>query len=185
MDFGCGFGLEALQFARMKNKVILADIVRENIWVAQRTLSVYNYFPYAKYVIPTNVPFFSDLDYLIDIFYANGVLHHTPKAREILSEVRDYLSEEGEVRLMLYSDRGWKWATKTDPGSIYDDVTKHPLYPRFVRRFDSVGNYADWYNREKIEYRFGDMYEIKRLDYITKKNNFSGQYLTVTLIPRT
>lgn len=147
IDFGCGSGLEAAQFAP-KNRVILADINQKSIDAAKRLVGD---VPTA--LISDEYPFFDCEKF--DIFYSNGVLHHTPKFREILKRATELLNPGGEIRLMLYSDIGWKNAGE-DP----------------VKYFDEVGSYADWYNREKLEEAVGDFLEITFCEYITSNNGY-------------
>src|SRR5881296_4309055 len=41
LDFGCGVGLEALQFARAGNDIVVADIVADNVMLAERVLKAH------------------------------------------------------------------------------------------------------------------------------------------------
>jgi SAM-dependent methyltransferase len=109
-----------------------------------------------------------------DVFHCNGVLHHIPWARQIMERAHEILRPGGVVRLMVYSDHGWREATSTEPP---DDVTTHPLHQQFVRAFDHVGEYADWYSRDRIEQRFGDLFTVERCEYLTP----TGQYLAAVL----
>ena len=171
-DFGCGFGIESLQFCNNNNNVIIGDINQSTLELAERVLNIYNHKPLQKILITNEPPFFK-LNHKIDIFYSNGVLHHTPKIREILLEAANNLTADGEIRLMLYSDIAWKTRTKTDiPKDYNKSITLYPNYIRFVRGMDGVGNYADCYNKEKIEFLFGDFLKIKKIVYITSTKDF-------------
>jgi hypothetical protein len=44
---------------------------------------------------------------------------------------------------------------------------------------DDVGEYADWYSREKLEYRVKDLLTVKEFNYIT----LDGRYATAILEP--
>lgn len=147
LDFGCGVGLEALQF-QAKNKVMVADINQESLDVAKRLLGNVK-----SYLISNEAPYFTCPKY--DVFYANGVLHHTPKFREILERAVELLKPNGEIRLMLYSDIGWENAGP-DP----------------VSYFDEVGDYADWYNKDKLEQLVGDFLDVYFCEYITSNNGY-------------
>jgi len=177
MDFGCGIGIEAREFAKSGNHMILADIVQNNIMLAQRVLELDGYASLVT-MVNEEAPFFSVPP--IDIFYANGVLHHTPLFREILQCAVAALAPGGEVRLMLYSDKGWTFATDTPPPPIEANVCDHESFAVFVRKFDGVGHYANWFNREKIEYLVGDFLTVERCDYICDND----RYLVATLKPK-
>src|SRR5258708_6545824 len=68
LDFGCGIGLEALQFAP-KNDVIVADIVDPNVRLAQRVVGLFGY-------ATTPAAIFGEAPFVdvgqVDIFYSNG-----------------------------------------------------------------------------------------------------------------
>jgi SAM-dependent methyltransferase len=166
LDYGCGFGIEALQFCKSGNEVVLSDIHLTNVEAAKRVLRISGYEP----AEPGKV----------DIFYSNGVLHHTPHIREILKEAVKNLNPGGEIRLLLYSDRAWTIKTGSVLPPIEADVTEHPCFPVYVRAMDAVGEYADWYNREKLEMRVGDFLEVLDFNYITP----NGIYATTHLRPR-
>jgi SAM-dependent methyltransferase len=164
-DYGCGFGIEALQFCRSGNSVHVSDIFPSNIQAAERVLRISGYEPLPKCKV--------------DIFYSNGVLHHSPKIREILKEAVENLNPGGEIRLLLYSDKAWTWATNAPLPGITEDISKHPAFQRFTRVMDEAGDYADWYNQEKLEMRVGDFLKVEKFNYIMK----NGIYATVILRP--
>lgn len=171
-DFGCGYGIESLQFLNNNNQVIIGDINNSTLIIAERVLNIYHKNILDKILVENNSPYFK-LNTKIDIFYSNGVLHHTPNIREILLEAVKYLNQDGEIRLMLYSDIAWKTRTKTDPPRNYNvSITTHPKYNSFLRKMDAVGLYADWYDKSKIETLFGDFLILKKFLYITSTKDF-------------
>lgn len=183
LDFGCGFGIESLQFAKTGNNVILADINQSSLDTATRCLNVNGFKSLQTVLVSGEEPFF-DLEgqnLAYDIFYSNGVLHHTPRFREILKRACDNLTDDGEIRLMLYSDVGWVTATNEFLPEVYEDVTRHTSFWKFVRFFDEVGTYADWYNREKLEHVVGDFLDVVFCEYITNDD----RYLVCTLKKKT
>lgn len=178
MDFGCGMGIESLQFARAGNRIIPADIVSDNVLLATRVLKLFGFDADTTVNVRGDSPFFT-LDGPIDIFYSNGVLHHTPRIRDILSRAREVLAPGGEARLMLYSDKGWMHFVPGPLPAIQESVTDHPGFKKFVRAFDSVGAYADWYSREKISWLTKGLFRVEKYSYITK----CQWYCAVTLKP--
>jgi len=185
LDYGCGFGMESLQFAKKGNIVIASDISDANLSVARRLMNLHGYSSTVMFMkVSVAYPYIIQPLPPIDVFYANGVLHHTPHATDILKEIKRFLSHDGEVRLMLYSDIGFKWATGELPTDPKQDITEHPKFKQFVARFDGTGSYADWYNLEKINVRFGEDYTIDKFNYIAEVNNTFGIFCTVTLIPK-
>lgn len=176
IDFGCGIGLEALQFARRDNYITLVDTNVSSVLLARRVLRL-DGFEANTAVAHSSPSYFRPTDWC-DIFYMNGVLHHIPYDVELLNWVWNFLNPGGEVRLMLYSDVGWRVATGTPPpgGRAVD----HPLGQRFVDFFDGQCTYSDFYSRERLEQRFGHAYEIAAFEYITPDE----RYCTATLVPR-
>lgn len=176
LDFGCGFGIEALQFAKLGNKISIADISKKNLEACTRVLIAHGYYPEQVILVDGEYPFFQSEK--VDIFYANGVLHHTPKIREILQRVLGVLQPGGEARLMLYSDVAWRIMVGGDPPT--GNSLKHPGWPLFVRKMDAVGHYADWYDEEKIRRTVDGLYNMVDFNHITQTN----QYCTTTLVPK-
>ena len=160
LDFGCGFGIEALQFAKSGNEVILADIHKSSLMAAKRVLNVSGYDP-KTYLLEKNKKF----DIPCDIFYSNGVLHHTPFIREILE-----WSNAPECRLMLYSDNAWRNATGTEPDRTIP-VKDSPHFEQFVAAMDrrTTSDYADWYDEEKLKETVKDLYTVEEFYYIADK----------------
>lgn len=175
LDFGCGLGLEALELARGGCRVSLADLSAGNLAVAERVLGLFEYGSVSHYLISDQTPFVDCVPSSFDVFYCNGVLHHIPWARQIMEMAHSLLRPNGEVRLMVYSDLGWWQATNTEPPA---DVTSHPSFERFVRHFDEVGDYADWYNAAKLRSQFGDLFDIVRYEYLTPEHIYFAAVLT-------
>lgn len=179
LDFGCGVGIESLEFALSDNDVIVSDIVPENMQLAVRVVSLYGKnvrTAEAKW----NAPYVDLPSDSIDIFYLNGVLHHIPYAHDLIKESLKWLRPRGEIRAMLYSDRGWAKYVKSPVPAFDSDVTKHPDFQRFLRIFDRVGYHADWYSRERLEWRFGDLVDITMYEYITDDD----RYCVARMIPK-
>ena len=109
----------------------------------------YNIFNKIK--ISNEFPFF-EYNGKIDIFYSNGVLHHTPKIAEILSRVSKILKEDGEIRLMLYSEKAYTIYADSKLPPIEEDIRESKYFDKFVKAMDNVGSYADWYSEDKIKY---------------------------------
>lgn len=180
LDFGCGVGVEALELALAGNRVSLADISADNLHLAARVLQLYGErIPHQTginiHLAWDEPPYIEAETESFDVFHCNGVLHHIPWARPIMERAHALLRPGGTARLMLYSDKGWRQATgDSEPP---DEVTKHPQFQQFVRYYDLVGEYADWYSQARLEARFGDLFAIERCEYLTP----TGQYLAAVL----
>ncbi len=179
LDYGCGFGIESLQFARNGCDVICGDINPESVGAAVRVLSAFGHEPRSA-MIREDAPFFPDTPLEYDVFYSNGVLHHTPFISDILRASLRGLRGDGEIRLMLYSDRAWVAKVGGPLPGIDKDVRSHPKFRRFVRAMDGPhSTYADWYSPEKVGARLPFLRVIS-YDYIAK----GGIYCALILAPR-
>lgn len=170
LEFGCGIGLEAMQLARNGNRVTVSDIHPENVTLAQRVCSLYGQEA-AGVLLSTDPPrIFPRSDpQLFDVFYASGSLHHSPHPVPVMRQAAWLLRPDGEARLMLYSDRGWRIATGTEPPAV---ASEHPAFQTFLRFFDSVGEWADWYDADRLEQRFGQWFTLERFSYLTSDDRY-------------
>lgn len=181
LDFGCGVGLEALELQDAGNRVSLADISGSNLSLAYRVLSLSQNRPATvdTYLVIDEQPYISCPDGTFDVIHCSGVLHHIPWAREIVERFHDMLRPGGEVRLMLYSDYGWCVATGNRNPPHWTAMAKDlDGFERFVRYFDSVGEYADFYTRDKLMNWFGDLFDVDDFAYLTEDARFCAAVLT-------
>jgi 2-polyprenyl-3-methyl-5-hydroxy-6-metoxy-1,4-benzoquinol methylase len=170
LDFGCGVGLESLELAKAGNRVSIADISESNLDVAERVMDLFGFAKAGRYLVTNEHPFIDAPENSFDVFHCNGVLHHSRKPREIMERAHELLRPGGEARLLLYSDRGWRIATEAPlPSGPVDEDSN---FERFVRYYDEVGYYADWYNRDKLVRMFGDLFDIVKFSYITKDHRY-------------
>lgn len=173
LDYGCGVGAEALVYAQAGNRLTVADIVAENVELAHRVLHLHGHD--AGRALISDTPPLTELPRSsFDVIHCSGVLHHIPWARETVEHFAELLRPGGEVRLMLYSDQGWRLATATEPP---EDASAHPLFDQFVHYFDAVGVYADWYDQTRIESRFGDLFSVERFAYLTPNRRYCAAVL--------
>lgn len=173
LDFGCGIGLEALRYAENGNRVTVADISRENVELAQRLLALHGVTA-AGIVLDERRNFLpAEAFHLI---VASGVIHHIPEPERVLRGMASWLKPDGQVRMMVYSDKAWRLATRSRPpreGSIED----HPDFERFWRHWDAVGGYADWYDEQRLRERFGEWFQVAWCEPITRDEEYLGAIL--------
>lgn len=172
LDYGCGVGIEALQYARAGNDVVIADISRNNVRLAMRVLELEGFQVGAFYItedIPVNGLFGK-----FDVIHCAGVLHHIPDPVPVVTEMARQMNDDGELRLMVYSDEAWRIATDSEPP---DEVLEHPRFNRFWTHWDAVGGYADWYDRERLEDRFGHLFSVERYEPLTRNGAYVGAVL--------
>lgn len=170
LDYGAGAGFEALQYARAGNIVRLADISRDNLRVATKTLLVNGYTPGDIHQIRARSPFIYTKR-IVDVVHCSGVLHHIPNPVPVVRRFSEILASNGELRLMLYSDKAWTISTGTEPPEV---VEGHPKALRFAQAWDAVGAYADWYDADRLEKRFGRWFLLERYEELTVNGAYIG-----------
>jgi len=175
LDFGCGVGVEALELSIAGNFVALADLSEDNGWLAARVLALYDQLPTNVHLVSDRYPYVDSPSGSFDVFYCNGVLHHVRWPRAIVKRAHELLRPSGEIRLMVYSDVGWRIATGTEPPR--DATERHARFDQFVRFFDDVGDYADWYDSAKLTTWFGDLFDVERCEYLTPDGRYLGAVL--------
>lgn len=181
LDFGCGFGLESLQLVRRGCRVTLVDINESSTRLAARMITAHGLggSVAATCVATDAAPYFESPAGPVDVFYSCGVLHHVPYPREILLRACELLAPGGEIRLMLYSDKGWEITTGSPCPPVDDDTSKNPLAPKFRASFDCVGRWADWYSAARLEHLFGDFLTVTEWEYLTRDGAFAAAKLVV------
>ena len=176
LDFGCGTGIEALQYSRAGAFVVVADINAASVQLAVRVLRLFGFSAAGFFVMRGDGPL-ATTGWQFDVVHMSGVLHHIPDPVPVVAEAATWLEPGAELRLMVYSDAGWRDITGTEPSA---DVTDHPQRMTFVRHFDAVGDWADWYDEARLAQRFGEWFDVRDVRYITP----NGHYLTARLVRR-
>ena len=175
LDYGCGTGIEALQYAKAGNHVILADIAPSNVTLASRVLALFGYGDSISGIFLRENPPRADIAFdHLDVVHCAGVLHHIEDAESAVAEIANWLKPGGELRLMVYSDVSWRRATDTAPPK---DVRKDPRFEQYVKAMDGVGEYADWYDRTRLVQRFGDFLTLARCEYLDANLGYIGAVL--------
>ena len=176
VDFGCGLGIDACSFTMHGAQVTLADMHPKMLLVAQYTMiAKTSFIPNRLMVISLRWPYFIIKD--VDLFWSLGVLHHTPHIGKILERMCGSLRAGGECRIVLYSDRRWEEMMGEPVPS--EPTWKHPRFDEFVKKCDTVGQYADWYNAEKIAALVEPFGELVSCEYLCR-----GQMVGAVIKPK-
>lgn len=170
LDYGCGMGIESVQYARSGNRVVIADINEDTVLLAARVMNLYGLERVWQFVIDMEFPFLALDEGEFDMIVMNGVLHHIEDPVPVVREMHRWLAPGGELRVLVYTDRGWRMATGTEPP---EDVTDHPERETFVRWGDAVGDWADWYDRDRLEQRFGEWFTVREWHYVTPDDRYA------------
>ena len=89
LEVGCGIGTDTINFARAGAKVTAIDYSEKSLDIARRRAEVYgldiDFYKANAEDISRLVPV---EDY--DLVYSFGVIHHTPRPRRVVSEIRKW-----------------------------------------------------------------------------------------------
>ena len=89
-------GTESLALARLGNTMSIADISTDILDFVERVLALYGFAVKHKILVEGAWPYFTVPDGdAIDVFYPNGVLHHTPAMPYIMKRAAEFLRPGG------------------------------------------------------------------------------------------
>ncbi len=109
LEIGCGIGTDTINFARAGAQVTAVDLSGESLKLAQARAEVFG--------LHDRITFYQGnaerLSQFVpsgpyDLVYSFGVIHHTPYPDRVVSEIKNYLRPDGELRIMLYSKVSYK-----------------------------------------------------------------------------
>jgi SAM-dependent methyltransferase len=161
LDFGCGIGLEARRLARAGNSVIVADINPHSAGLACYVLELAGITAEIRYIYGDD-PYVSGATF--DVFFSNGVLHHIPYAADVLAWAGRVLPDNGEMRLMVYTDKARDRAIAQGKD--------------FAASMDFFGAHCDWYDEAKMAGILPAGWTLDRWEYIT----MDGAYATARVV---
>lgn len=176
LDYGCGVGLEALQYSKRGNRVWIADISEDNIKLARRVLALEGHAPEGSFLVKEKDPIITPVE-PFDVIHCVGVLHHIPNPEPVVEAMASWLVSDGELRLMVYSDKAWTIATGTDPPPHVEDS---PHFDVYWQHWDPIGGYADWYDCKRLASRFGKWFTVLTCEPLTQY----GEYLGAVLVKK-
>ena len=108
LEIGCGLGTEAINFARHGADLTVIEVSQESLDIAKKRFKVYGL--HAHFILGNA----EDLDILLsgqekfDLIWSFGVIHHSPHPDKILDQCKNFLKDDGELRIMVYSKISYK-----------------------------------------------------------------------------
>lgn len=108
LEIGCGLGTEAINFARHGADLTVMEISQESLDLAKKRFEVYGLK--AHFILGDA----EALEILLagqekyDLIWSFGVIHHSPHPEVILKKCNDFLKDDGELRMMVYSKISYK-----------------------------------------------------------------------------
>ncbi len=109
LEIGCGIGTDTINFARAGAQVTAVELSEESLKVARQRAEVMGVADRITFYVANA----EELSHVVpiepyDLVYSFGVIHHTPDPRRAALEMMQYLSPQGEMRVMIYAKYSWK-----------------------------------------------------------------------------
>jgi 2-polyprenyl-3-methyl-5-hydroxy-6-metoxy-1,4-benzoquinol methylase len=141
LDFGCGLGQDGVYFTKTLDiKVDYADIVLSNIKLVSRYSKIWGIKTNGIYISDDPKKFiFPDI---YDAIFSNGVLHHTPEAKEIIWNLRKFLKSDGLFICMLYTKKSFQ-ETKSK------NINEYAILSESIAPI--INPYSDFYTLDKAK----------------------------------
>lgn len=117
LEIGCGIGTDTIRFARAGAQVTSVDLSPRSVDIARQRAAVYGVSD--RVTIHNGnaeeLPSFLPVE-TYDLVYSFGVIHHSPHPERIIGHLRQYMSPQSELRLMVYSRVSYKlfWIMRED-----------------------------------------------------------------------
>jgi len=171
LDFGCGLGQDGVYFSKTLGvEVTFADIVESNVRLTERYSRIWS-IPTKSIYINTDPKEFRFPE-VYDLIFANGVLHHTPQAREIVENLTRFLKPKGMFICMLYTPKHFK-------SRRVKTIEEYALVSEGTAPLPNP--YTDYYTLEKAKKLFKDFSLINHWAthngkfgwYVWKKNKIT------------
>lgn len=99
LEVGCGAGYDAWEFCRHGADYTGIDLTPENPPLTRRHLALFGFAPPVLRGDAEALPF---RDNSFDVYFSNGVLHHTPDLPACLAEARRVLAPGGRLMVAVY-----------------------------------------------------------------------------------
>jgi ubiquinone/menaquinone biosynthesis C-methylase UbiE len=106
IEVGCGMGTDLLQFARGGAKVTGVDLTPRSVEISRHRFRLYEMPGDFSLSDAERLPF---ADNSFNVFYSNGVLHHTPETEAAIREAHRVLKPGGTAKVMLYYRNSWNY----------------------------------------------------------------------------
>jgi 2-polyprenyl-3-methyl-5-hydroxy-6-metoxy-1,4-benzoquinol methylase len=121
LEIGCGIGTDTVSFARAGAHVTAVELSEASAALARTRAQVYGLGDRVT-VHVGNAEALPDVlpRQTFDLVYSFGVVHHSPHPRRIVEHIRDYMTPESELRLMLYSRVSYKLFSIMKEEGVWD-----------------------------------------------------------------
>ena len=107
LEIGCGLATAGINFARYGADYTGVELSTESLNLAKKRFEVYglegNFYQGNAEYLSQFLP--KEKYHLV---YSWGVIHHTPHPKNVIEEIKKYLTKNGTLKIMLYASDSWK-----------------------------------------------------------------------------
>ena len=168
LEIGCGIGTVAVNFVRNGADYTGVELSQKSLDITKKRFEVYGikgrFYCGNAEELDTFLPIET-----YDLVYSFGVIHHTPHPYKIVENIRKYMNDRSEFRLMLYAEDSWKDIMinagidqpEAQEGCPIANVYSREDVERLLRNYDSVKIEQDHIFPYIIEKYINYEYEIQ------------------------
>lgn len=183
LEVGCGMGTDLLQFARGGAKCTGVDLTPRSVEISRSRFELYGVPGSFCLSDAERLPFG---DQSFDVYYSNGVLHHTPETAKAVDEAYRVLKPGGTAKVMLYHRNSWGyWVDLVGKqgiyrGELFRGVSTAELMSKYVEYNESGGRpLVKVYSRSEARQMFSMFGSLKvEVEQLTRPEiYFVGRYI--------
>ncbi len=168
LEIGGGIGTDLAQFAKNGAIVTDLDLSAGHLAYAEENFALRGLTGTFKHGDAENMPF---LDNTFDVVYTNGVIHHSPNTRKIISEIYRVLKPGGVVKAMVYAENSLNYWQK----QVHDVWWLKDLYKKM-----SIGEYLS----SSIEITENDAKPLVKLYTKARLRELFSNFTDVRIVKR-
>ena len=107
LEIGCGIGTDSINFVKAGAKLTCIELSEKSLELCKKRFEVFgltaDFYSGNAEELSKVVPIEE-----YDLIYSFGVIHHTPTPQNVFNEIKKYMNENTEVRIMMYAKHSWK-----------------------------------------------------------------------------
>lgn len=203
LDFGCGAGIDSLEFARNGAVVTATDITENACSLTMKHRD--EYFEGTPGLVRLRVDWLEDPTVLpyknnsFDLVYSYGVLHHIPDIEVILREIWRVLKPGGKIMAMVYNrdsllfaysilDRAysnWEIPNTVDSddaiASRYSERNLNCPYTHCYTKDEAHTLFSQYFGKIDIEVKFSviDLPDRRKVTFMVQDDPGLGWHLVI------
>lgn len=164
IEVGCGMGTDLLQFALGGANCTGVDLTPRSVEISRHRFRLYG-MPGDFSLSDAEVLPIADNSF--DVFYSNGVLHHTPDTLAAIREAYRVLKPGGTAKVMLYHRNSWAYWVELMirhgifRGELFRGLKPADLMSKYVEFNESGGRpFVKAYSRREARSLFSMFSEV-------------------------